>query len=233
MYVGTSLKNDLIEVEVRVDGRPQRLYRSTVLDRVFVVGRPGQVYTLGVRVLGHGRVEVLNSVDGRNTLKDEPAVMTKITGLVIRGAGEFTGWRVSDQETRQFMFGNPAQSIAAQATDGDTSNVGVIGFAAYAEYNYAGYRSAAPDLLGGGGYRGATRGLESMGATRGGSIGTGAGATISDRVGTTHFERYGAAQELVIGYDTEEVLRELGVLRPALPQAFPAEDTGYAKYAGM
>lgn len=215
-----------LDGRVLAAGIEQPLYRRRWDGKIFVVGVPGRPYTLRVRNLTSGRIEVINTVDGRHTLDDEPGDLQHNRGLVFTPSflGWFSGWRVSDQQTREFVFGSPERSIAAQAT-GSTENVGVIGFAAFRERRIghewaSGVTRGAP----------ATFGVED--ATRGGSLGTGMGNVQDDRVGRTTFVRDGGDPDvLVIGYDTEEVLREQGIIAPAEPNPFPGVKTGYAKYA--
>jgi len=234
VFYGTSIQNELIRAEVLMDGVAQPLYLAPTLGRVFVVGQPGQTYALRVQALRPGRVEVLCAIDGLNTLKDEPAYLDGITGMVFSGSYTFVGWRTSRQEVRPFVFGDPAQSFAAQATGGDTSNNGVIGFAAFAEQYVppVAYRtSPAP-------YPGVRLEMERSSRAAGGmfdagsgALGTGGGAPVFDQVGSTHFQRRGdQPQVLEIGYDTQEALNALGILGPGLPKAFPDRVTGYARF---
>ncbi len=231
MYIGTTVRSPdgTIKASVVIGDVEQPLYRRPMDGKVFVVGLPGEAYVLRVQNLTGGRVEVINTVDGRNTLKDEAGDRLQNSGLVFgaQSSGAFTGWRMSDSGTCEFVFGEPEHSIAAQATDGDTSNVGVIGFAVHRERPPAtipalhlGLGDTSSHLFGG-----ATRE-----ASRG-SLGTGMGAPVADVVGRTRFTRDGHTPDiLVIGYDTESVLREMGVLAPAEPDAFPGVGTGYARY---
>lgn len=234
MFVGKTVRSsrDTIEVAVLIGGVEQALYRRLVDGRVFVVGTPGQSYTLRVRNLTKGRIEVINTVDGRHTLDDEPGDAHANRGLVFRAnsAGEFSGWRISDQQTREFVFGSPEHSIAARAT-GSTSNVGIIGFAVHVEQRSFDYGST---FRGGGleSFGGTPKGGPvTRGATRGGSLGTGMGAIQEDSVGRTSFTRSHIDPDvLVIGYETEDVLREQGIFASAGPNAFPGVTTGYEKY---
>ena len=243
MFIGNIARSlrDTVEVSVLVGGVEQPLYRRPWDGKIFVAGTPGQPYTLRVKNLVSGRIEVINTVDGRHTLDDEPGDIQRNRGLVFGGhsTGAFSGWRISDQQTREFIFGSPERSIAAQAT-GSTENVGVIGFAVYRErphYDQPAFRGATRGGLESfGTTRGATKGGpatfggESY-ATRGGSLGTGMGATQDDRVGHTSFNRDGTEPDmLVIGYETEEVLRMQGIIAPAEANPFPGAQTGYVKY---
>lgn len=246
MRVGTSVQspNSTIEVSVLIGGIPQELY-SKYRDRstLFVAGAAGQAYTLRVRNLVPGRVEVINTVDGRNTLKDEAGHANRNRGLVFTGysTGEFTGWRVSSRETREFIFGSPDRSVAAQAT-GSAANVGVIGFASYREreslhyhvdYMAGGYSGPPMDsAAGGSSVACASAGPGAQGVMRG--LGTGIGKWQEDRVGSTSFTRaMTEAEILIIGYDTFEALTSMGITDPEEPAAFPASHrgTGYEWYA--
>lgn len=224
-----------IEASVLVGGTARPLYRRSD-GRLFAAGEPGRIYTLRVRNRTGVRVEVIASVDGRHVLKDEAADPRACHGLVIPAHGEyeFRGWRISDEQSREFLFGDPASSVAAQAT-GSGQNIGVIGFAAWRERDY-GYQ-----FLRGGGYGGApvafasagevTRSMSASSTMGPGSLGTGIGARQDDRVGRTDFTRSGEPDILVIGYDTEAELIRRGIAGPADPEAFPGARTGYEKYA--
>jgi hypothetical protein len=248
--------HDVIEVSVLINGIAQRLYRRLTDNALFVAGVPGQAYTLSVRNVCGGRIEVLNTVDGRNTLEDEPGDVVRNRGLVFRpwSNGEFSGWRISNDETRKFIFGLPERSVAAQAT-GSTSNVGVIGFAAYKEQppyyppsyvstSYVAGAMASPPLGSGGGCMSVNMagGADSTGTVpvttsenvatvdfaRG--LGTGIGERQEDHVNTTTFTRTGDPDILVIGYDTYENLQQMGVILQPEPSAFPGMGTGYDQY---
>jgi hypothetical protein len=235
-----------IEASVLIAGTPQKLYRRAD-GRMFAPGVPGSAYALRVRNLTGTRVEVIATVDGRHVLKDEPGDPHACRGMVIhaRGTYEFRGWRVSDDESREFLFGEPAASVAAQST-GSTANIGVIGLAAWRERDpWPSTYPLASSGYGGGGAGGfATRSMNpvataSAGAPvsanaamdSAGSLGTGIGASQDDRVGRTDFTRTGEPDILIVGYDTEAELIRRGILGPADPDPFPGVLTGYEKYA--
>ena len=237
MLTGTTARSPhgTVEASVLIGGIPQPVYRRTD-SALFVAGVPGSAYTLRIRNLTAGRIEVLTAVDGRNTLKDEPADHRASTGMVFgaHASGDFTGWRVSDDETREFLFGAPERSVAAAAT-GSAANAGVIGFAAYREREQPSYLRSEPAAFASADFGGdlVTRGgSKSASASRG--LGTGIGESQHDHVGRTSFTRAsGEPDILVIGYDTTEALAAMGVLGPAEPQAFPGAGTGYEKYASQ
>jgi hypothetical protein len=233
-----------LEVSVHVSAQlAQPVYRRAD-GRLFVPGIPGRAYTLRVRNKASVRAEVIATVDGRHVLKDEPGDPHSCHGLVIPAYGtyEFRGWRVSDAETREFLFGDPAASVAAQAT-GSVGNVGVIGFAAWREKErypdwqfsaggYASLDSAMPVATASAGAP-VARSVSHVSAANAvsGTLGTGIGASQDDHVGRTDFTRTGTPDILVIGYDTEAVLTERGIIGPADPDAFPGARTGYEKFA--
>lgn len=221
MHAGTSAPSPrgLFRAEVLIGGAPQPLYRRDD-GRYFTAGVPGQEYTIRVANHAGGRIEVITSVDARHVLDDEPADYRRCRGLVASGGYEFKGWRVSDTETRAFVFGDPDASVAAMAT-GSTANTGVIGLAVYRER-----RAAFPAVM--------DCYPSAKGLTRSADLGTGMGAAQHDPVGCTEFTRDGTEPDiLAIGYATEARLREWGLIRPADPDPFPAAgQTGYARYAG-
>jgi hypothetical protein len=187
---------------------------------VFAVGVPGTGYTLRVRNLTGSRLEVVCSIDQRDALSNRPASLDN-RGMVINAhdTTTFDGWRHNDNRVGRFVFGQPERSIAAQAA-GDTSGVGIIGFAAFTE------RSAFPAY--GSGVR--DGGLERMPAhegsplTLGGGLGTGIGETIYSPVTRVSFTRSPEPPSILeIGYDTEHWMRQNGLIAPAEPVAFPAQ----------
>ncbi len=237
MNIGTVVQSPdkTFEVSVLSGGLPEQLYRRPGDGKVFVVGIKGRTYTLRVRNLTSGRIEVINTVDGRHTLKDEPGDTAACKGLVFsaNSTGVFTGWRLNDDQTREFKFGSPAASVAAQAT-GSTANTGVIGFAVYREQvSYPTYTTTTRYTGAVGQSSGASASADYAGeAVASASLGTGMGEKQDDHVGRTTFTRaYGGPDILVIGYDTEEVLRQQGILGPVEPSAFPGAGTGYEKYS--
>ena len=243
MNIGTTVRSPqaTVEVSVHIDGLALPLNRRPGDGAQIVAGTPGKAYKLLVRNLATSRAEVISTVDGRNTLCDEPGDTQQNRGLVFGAysTGGFTGWRISDDEVREFVFGEPERSVAAQAT-GSAANVGVIGFAAYRERVHRSYTSpwnwqqpnvvpytseinasaATMDCIGTATASAAPR-----------SLGTGIGERQADHVGHTAFNRAdGGPDILVIGYDTAEVLAAMGVTGTAGPAAFPGIGTGYEQY---
>ncbi len=220
-------------MSVLTGGAAQPVHRRPWDAALFVAGTPGQAYTLRVANRTNGRIEVITTVDGRNTLKDEPGHHRASAGFVIpaRGFYEFPGFRLDGDSVREFVFGTPGhldRTIAGQA--GDTANVGVFGFAAYREqwpsWTYAGAAGGAPVAA----VASASCSVTADSATVARSIGTEMGALREDRVHRASFTRDGEPDILVIGYDTEDALRVMGVIGPPEPNPFPGVGTGYEKY---
>lgn len=237
-------------VEILIDGIPQPIYTVNGQNWVeAIVGKPYEIL-VSRGYLSTGRIEVVESVDGRDVLRDQVA-SRKNPGIVIQSTWRNTGWRIDDNHVRLFMFTDPSESIATQAT-GSQANVGVIGVAVYNEKSYPRTYSntvpspwARPDRI-----RYDRIDVYTLAAEYSSSasfaadsaipeakslsdVGTGMGAEIESHVGHTSFER---AQELPNGiieiqYRTREWLVVNGIIKPSMPSAWPGEgDTGYGRY---
>ncbi len=225
----TIVRGRTMEVSVLVNGQRQPIYRRQRDSQPFVEGLWGQPYVLEVRNLTSARVEILNSVDGRNTLRDEEADLRLNRGMIIspHDVWTITGWRIDDNNTGQFVFSDPTQSVEQIAT-GAHRNTGIFGFALYAEYVQPVYRGGT--YRGGGGSLGVPKGaLESAGS---GDMGTRMGDIQLDTVGRTNFNRASSepAEVLTVQYRSRDWLERYGIIVPDEPQAFPGSQTGYGAY---
>lgn len=256
MRIGTAVQSPggSIEVSVLINDVPQQLYRRPSDGKIFVAGRPGEVYKLRVRNLLSQRAEVLNTVDGMNTLREELGDLELSKGLVFPAKHEscFTGWRLNNEETRQFIFGSPAGSVADMAVQ-TTENTGVIGFGVYKErvwrpgksgqsLHYGRLSSSLPPAGGGASpaegvttiasnnaQADVTEAAVAMASPSPG-LATHIGEKQYDPVRPTTFSRSGTPDVLVIGYDTEEALRD--IMGAPEPNPFPGMGiTGYDRYA--
>jgi len=236
-----TIRTSLVEVSVIVDGRDLPIYTKDA--RFFVAGEAGKPYRIFVRNLHHARIEILESVDGRNVLKDEAADYAN-GGMVIRAHSEWDnhGWRINDSETRDFVFGSPSESIAV-ASGGDPSNIGVIGVAVFKEKSYRPTWSnwTYPDPVFRKGLNEQSfRSLYSANNTPTqdsaeldfADLGTGMGAAREDRIGHTTFERESRSPEytLEIQYRSYAWLKDNGIIGYSYPSAFANDQTGYGKY---
>lgn len=218
---------------IEVDGVAQPIITDTDGTH-FVEAVIGKEYELVIKnTLSDNRIEVLTSIDGRDTLKDQPASIQNGSGMVVPAGAPYrvTGWRVNDNETLPFVFVDASSGLAvAEQATGTRENVGVIGVAVYNEY--VPIRPVGP--------------MDQMKKTRGWpdmprvsyaaeSVGTGMGSKIQhDPVGHTTFKRSGEkAKVIMVQYRTRQWLQDHGILSSEYPQAFidaPQNETGYRAF---
>jgi hypothetical protein len=101
-------------------------------NRALIVGEDGGRYRIAVRNGTSARFEIVASVDGLDVIDGKPADPNR-RGYIVDPHDTLVidGFRTSDHGVAAFRFGRVADSYAAQ-TSGDR-NVGVIGFAIFAE----------------------------------------------------------------------------------------------------
>lgn len=124
-----------ISLELRVNGRPVTEYTKD--GKIFIEGRKGSKYDLVIRNNSSTRKRVVVSVDGQNVINGEQAdyngpayILSPWQTTVI------DGWRVSNEEVRQFVFSAAGTSRSEKMGEG-TNNCGVIAVAAFNEkYSY-------------------------------------------------------------------------------------------------
>jgi hypothetical protein len=111
-------------LRVLVDGSPcpEYGYRGTS----YVEALRGRDYTLRITNPLGRRVAVALAVDGLNTIDARHSDASSASKWVIEPYGtiEITGWQVSGQEARRFVFSGERDSYGAWL--GDTANLGVI-----------------------------------------------------------------------------------------------------------
>jgi hypothetical protein len=111
-------------------GRPFPALREG--ERVVGMGQPGERYSLSIENRSGERFEVVASVDGLDVLDGEGGSPDKRGYLVAAYSSVvIDGFRRSAEEVAAFRLGDVAHSYAA--SKGSARNVGVIGFAAFAE----------------------------------------------------------------------------------------------------
>src|SRR4029079_13943053 len=100
--------------------------------RVVSMGEPGERYSLAIENRTGRRAEVVASVDGLDVLDGQDASPDK-RGYLISGYSSVVidGFRRGEEEVAAFRLGDVGHSYAA--SQGNARNVGVIGFAAFAE----------------------------------------------------------------------------------------------------
>jgi hypothetical protein len=119
-----------VEVVDRTEGRVLPIYDYG--GRRYVVGKPGNEYSIRVRNDSGGRVLAVMSVDGVNVITGETA-STNQSGYVFAPGenADIAGWRKDMTRTAAFYFTSLPDSYAART--GRPGNVGVIGVAVYNE----------------------------------------------------------------------------------------------------
>ena len=119
-----------IEIVDRTEGRVLPMYWHQ--GRRYVVGKPGNEYTIRVRNGGSGRVLAVMSVDGVNVITGDTASPQQ-SGYVLAPyeSADIAGWRKSMARTAAFYFTALPDSYAART--GRPDNVGVIGVAVFRE----------------------------------------------------------------------------------------------------
>jgi hypothetical protein len=100
--------------------------------RIYVTGENGRRYSVVISNLTDRRYEAVLSVDGLDVLDGEAATVHK-RGYLIAPHSSFSvdGFRKTYDEVAAFRFGSVGQSYAARS--GSDRNVGVIGYAFFAE----------------------------------------------------------------------------------------------------
>src|SRR5438552_6740299 len=119
-----------VEIVDRSEGRVLPMYWHQ--GRRYVVGKPGNEYTIRVRNGGSGRVLAVMSVDGVNVITGDTASPQQ-SGYVLAPyeSADIAGWRKDMSRTAAFYFTALADSYAART--GRPDNVGVIGVAVFRE----------------------------------------------------------------------------------------------------
>jgi len=122
-------------------GRPFPALREG--ERVVSMGQPGERYSLSIENRSGERFEVVASVDGLDVLDGQDGSPDKRGYLVAAYSSVvIDGFRRSAEEVAAFRLGDVAHSYAA--SKGSARNVGVIGFAAFAERQAQAYYPRYP-----------------------------------------------------------------------------------------
>jgi hypothetical protein len=209
----------------------------------WVVGTPGQEYSVRVCNTTGGRVLAVTSVDGVNVISGDTAAPSQ-SGYVLDpwGCLDIAGWRKNMARTAAFYFTELPDSYAART--GRPDNLGVIGVALFREKEpprvtwqpsgkiAADARreapAAAPSESASGGTGEAKRLREDVAAAAPlprTMLGTGHGRSEYSRAHQVPFERESSApvETIAIHYDRRENLVAMGILPPpVIAQSRPA-----------
>jgi hypothetical protein len=214
-----------VQVFNRTTGEQLATYRHK--GQLWVAGKPGDRYAVNVINKTPGRMLSVVSVDGINVVSGETAV-TSQRGYVLapRSSVEIAGWRKSERDVAAFFFTSVDDSYAGRTQRPD--NVGVIGVAAFREYQEP-LPAPAPELSSN--EAPAQRSRDTAGAP--------AAAKAESKLGTGHGERLYSPSQVVefrrasstpdeiitIRYDSYANLVARGIIpsprRYPSPSAFP------------
>lgn len=222
-----------MEIVSRATGLPLQVYVHR--GQRYVIGIPGEGYSIRLTNRSGGRVLGVLSVDGINAITGETAA-TSQSGYVLSPfeTAEIGGWRKSMQEVARFYFTRLPDSYAARTDRPD--NVGVIGVAAYAEYLPPPPAALAPAPRSDNAARQAAPSAEAAPAERDaaklreeGRLGTGHGERETAPTQYTEFRRASSQPQeiLSVRYDSRAQLVSQGVIRETpprnpVPLPFPA-----------
>ena len=235
-----------VNVYDRSDGRQLPVYWHQ--GRAWVVGKPGNEYSVRIRNQGREDVLAVVSVDGVNAVTGETASPHQ-SGYVLSPWRTFdlTGWRRNLASTAAFYFTSLPDSYAART--GRPDNVGVIGVALYRKKNappppaevmpfppsLSRQAPEAPAASAGAGARADALGHAEAdmrnrdSQRREQKLGTGHGRVEASQAQYVGFERATPypAETVSIYYDRYENLVARGIIphsppyRPGLPRPFP------------
>ena len=218
----------LAEVTVfdRSDGRQLPVYWHE--GRAYVVGKPGNEYS--VRIRNRQRDDVLGviSVDGVNVVTGETAVAQQ-SGYVLAPYRRFdiSGWRKNLASTAAFYFTSLPDSYAART--GRPDNVGVIGVAFYRKKAepapvaqpapFASGELSRKEAANSAGASADAQSAAPRAAEREDRLGTGHGRVETSHTRYVGFERATSepAETVTIYYDSYRNLLARGIV-PPLPQ---------------
>ena len=218
------------QLTIQVEGTPPRT--TTHAGQRYAGLELGQRYKLTVSNATGGKILAVVTVDGKNVVNGEPGSASG-AGMIIGpySSTTFDGWRTNTETVAAFRLTEHGQSYAA--SDGDTSNVGVIGCAEFEEKRKPVMRSADYGVYLGGQMRSMSMDAQPARAAVK-SAGTGFGETHQSHVTTATFERATShpVEVHTLRYDDVNNLIALGIL-PAIeqspPNPFPADAPAFCK----
>ncbi len=247
VYASITHASTLTDVQVidRATGELLPQYRHH--GKVYLVGTPGNRYSINVRNKSNGRIMSIVSVDGVNAVSGETAD-TLQQGYVLApwSTAEIAGWRKNLNEVAAFFFTSLSNSYAGRT--GRPENVGVIGVAVYEEdlpvvqpleaAPQASFKERADSASGAPAAPAPAARADQANSTLGSSSASRAVAAESKKLGTGHGERLVAptqytsfkrltmapAEVVTIYYDSRANLLAQGVIPTTVgrkPNPFP------------
>jgi len=179
---------NLVNISIE-DERGKRLPAVLHQDKLYVIGKMGDRYSIRVENNSHGRIEFVATVDGRDVITGKVGSRGE-RGYVLdpHESHDIQGFRKTDDSVAAFRFGGKKDSYSDQMGTG--AHVGVIGVAVYEEKEkkrFSVLRSTTGPQWGTSGSKGGVRGMtmdsmsldDSAPAAAGGSMGTEYGETYT------------------------------------------------------
>ena len=194
---------------------------------LWVAGKPGDRYSILVNNRTGGRLLTVVSVDGVNVLSGDTAA-TNQRGYVLspRNSVEIAGWRKSERDVAAFYFTSLDNSYAGRTQRPE--NVGVIGVAAFREYQEPVPVQEMSDNAAGAAMRSRDAAAPAPAAAKAESkLGTGHGERVYSPTQTVEFQRASNTPDdvITVRYDSYANLVARGVIpsprRQPAPNAFP------------
>jgi hypothetical protein len=114
--------------------------------RAYIQASRNERYQLRVSNNSDKRVGVVLAVDGRNIISGQKSYLQNTERMYIleaHSSADYNGWRTSSNQTNRFYFTEDSNSYAAAW--GDTSAMGVIAMAVYAEQLHVEQEQAMSD----------------------------------------------------------------------------------------
>lgn len=213
-----------VQIINRSTGEALPIYRHQ--GQLWVAGKPGDRYSIQVNNRTGGRLLAVVAVDGVNVISGETAA-TSQRGYVLapRNSVDVAGWRKSDRDVAAFYFTALPDAYASRTQRPD--NIGVIGIAAFREYQapVVIQEQAADSASIEQRARLATAAAAPL-ARAEKSLGTGHGERVYAPTHTVDFQRAGETPDeiITIRYDAYANLITRGIIpspRPRTPNAFP------------
>jgi len=221
----THADGQLVDVRVLVDGMPAPLFlRPGTWDRDYFQAFRGKNYSLQVTNNSGERVAVLISVDGLNVVSGQASNLSNHEGMYVLNpwsTATISGWRISLNEVRRFVFVDEEHSYASRTdqANGDMGWIRVLSFREQPQRitwrdedrpgypkDRAGARSQAPSPSAGELRADGTR------ENNDSAPGTGWGDSRYDPVTRTEFAAVATpTDQIVLRYEYADGLRALGI----------------------
>jgi hypothetical protein len=214
-----------IQIINRSTGEHLPTYRHK--GELWVAGKPGDRYAILVNNRTGGRLLTVVSVDGVNVVSGDTAA-TNQRGYVLspRNSVEIAGWRKSERDVAAFYFTSLDDSYAGRTKRPD--NVGVIGVAAFREYQEPVPVQEMSDNAAGAAMRSRDAASPAPAMAKAESrVGTGHGERVYAPTQSVEFQRASNTPDdvITVRYDSYANLVARGVIpsprRQPVPNAFP------------